>query len=45
MPSLVSQMLTAILDKEVDESVSQLFVALHKSNLLTADAFFKVCFM
>lgn len=40
-PSLVSQMLTAILGKEVDESVNELFVALHKSNLLTADAFFK----
>ena len=45
MTSLVSQLLIERLTKEDDECFTQLFVALHKSNLLSADVFIKVCFL
>ncbi|XP_073245237.1 eukaryotic translation initiation factor 4 gamma 2-like [Porites lutea] len=38
---LMTQLLTAYLTAEVDELFIQLFVSLHKSNLLTADVFIK----
>ncbi|KAJ7370971.1 Eukaryotic translation initiation factor 4 gamma 2 [Desmophyllum pertusum] len=41
LTSLVSQLLTASLDAEDGECFSQLFVSLHKSQLLTADVFIK----
>lgn len=40
----MTQLLTAYLTAEVDELFIQLFVSLHKSNLLTADVFIKVGF-
>lgn len=40
----MTQLLTAYLTAEVDELFLQLFVSLHKSNLLTADVFIKVGF-
>ena len=42
LTSLVSQLLTARLDAEDGECFNQLFVSLHKSQLLTADVLIKV---
>ena len=41
---LMTQLLVAYLTAEDDELFIQLFVSLHKSNLLTADIFIKVGF-
>ena len=41
---LMTQLLAAYLTAEDDELFIQLFVSLHKSNLLTADIFIKVGF-
>ena len=41
---LMTQLLAAYLTAEDDELFIQLFVSLHKSNLLTADVFIKVGF-
>ena len=43
--SLISQLFARSLSTEDQECFSQLFVSLHKSQLLTADMFIKVGFM